>query len=422
MKKRIYRRMPVNDFQPETISHAALGGKLVFAIDVAKVDMVAAIAAADGRVLQTICWKAPDQNLAVLSILRSFRAAGITVEAVMEPSGTYGDVLCHQLEKDGFPVFMVSGKRTYDAKEIFDGVPSLHDAKAAAIIARLHADGLSTRLAVEVPERRQLKAALAILDLYQERYLQLVHRLESWLARHWPELPTLLELTSSSLMALLARIGGPADVAAHPAEATKLLRGISHRLIADDDVAAIVASANSSVGVPLVGLERDALMAIAEDAYRAHRAFATAKTKVAQLADTTPAATLVPVVGHTTAAAVFAEVGDARSFHCTRAFLKAMGLNLKEKSSGTVHGQIKITKRGPSRVRQLLWLAIFRWIQKDPIANAWYQRKKQRDGGRASRAAVALMRKLAKGLYHVGRGGTFDSSKLFDTSRLRVAT
>ena len=161
-------------------------------------------------------------------------------------------------------------------------------------------------------------------------------------------------------------------------------------------------------------------MAIAADAYRAHRAFATARTKVAQLADTTPAAMLAPVVGSTTAAAVFAEVGDARSFPCARAFLKAMGLNLKEKSSGTVQGQIKITKRGPSRVRQLLWLAVFRWIQDDPIANAWYQRKKQRDGGRASRAAVALMRKLAKGLYHVGRGGTFDSSKLFDTRRLQV--
>jgi hypothetical protein len=52
----------------------------------------------------------------------------------------------------------------------------------------------------------------------------------------------------------------------------------------------------------------------------------------------------------------------------------------------------------------------------------WYQRKKQRDGGRASRAAVALMRKMAKGLYHVGRGGTFDSSKLFDTRRLQVVT
>jgi hypothetical protein len=40
----------------------------------------------------------------------------------------------------------------------------------------------------------------------------------------------------------------------------------------------------------------------------------------------------------------------------------------------------------------------------------------------AARAAVALMRKLAKGLYHVGRGGTFDSSKLFDTRRLQVVT
>jgi hypothetical protein len=48
MKKRIYRRMPVNDFQPDSISLADLGGKLVFAIDIAKVDMVAAIAAADG--------------------------------------------------------------------------------------------------------------------------------------------------------------------------------------------------------------------------------------------------------------------------------------------------------------------------------------------------------------------------------------
>jgi transposase len=421
MKKRIYRRMPVNDFQLDSISHAALGGKLVFAIDVAKVDMVAALAGADGRVLNTICWKAPDENPTVLSILRGFRAAGVTVEAVMEPSGTYGDVLRHQLEQNGFPIFMVSGKRTHDAKEIFDGVPSLHDAKAAAIIARLHADGLSTLQSDEVPERRQLKAALAIMDLHQERYLQLVHRLESWLARHWPELPSLLDLTSSSLMALLARIGGPADVAAAPDQATKLLRGISHRLIADDKVAAVVASANTSVGVPMVGLERDALMAIADEAYDAHRAFTTAKTKVDKLAATTPAAALAPVVGHTTAAAIFAEVGDARSFSCTRAFLKAMGLNLKEKSSGTVHGQIKITKRGPSRVRQLLWLAIFRWIQDDPIANAWYQRKKQRDGGRASRAAVALMRKLAKGLYHVGRGGTFDSNKLFDTRRLQVA-
>ncbi|HJX63398.1 MAG TPA: hypothetical protein VJ860_05525 [Polyangia bacterium] len=79
-----------------------------------------------------------------------------------------------------------------------------------------------------------------------------------------------------------------------------------------------------------MGLERDALMAIAAEACHAHRAFTVAKTTVDRLSAQTPAAALAPVVGQTTAAGVFTEVGDARSFLCTRAFLKAMGLNLKE--------------------------------------------------------------------------------------------
>jgi hypothetical protein len=64
------------------------------------------------------------------------------------------------------------------------------------------------------------------------------------------------------------------------------------------------------VSVPLVGLERDALMAIADDAYRAHRAFTTAKTKVDQLAARSPAAALAPVVGHTTAGVVRASIDE----------------------------------------------------------------------------------------------------------------
>jgi hypothetical protein len=41
-------------------------------------------------------------------------------------------------------------------------------------------------------------------------------------------------------MALLARIGGPADVACNPNQATKLLRGISHRLLDDEKIATII--------------------------------------------------------------------------------------------------------------------------------------------------------------------------------------
>ena len=63
---------------------------------------------------------------------------------------------------------------------------------------------------------------------------------------------------------------------------------------------------------------------------------------------------------------------------------------------------------------------MFRWLQKDAVARAWYAEKIKRDGGRRARAVIALMRKFAQALFHVARGVPLDSSKLFDVSRLRL--
>ena len=101
---------------------------------------------------------------------------------------------------------------------------------------------------------------------------------------------------------------------------------------------------------------------------------------------------------------------------------KALGLNLKEKSSGKHQGALHITKRGPGVTRLFLYLAALRLVQRDPIVKAWYAKKVARQGGIAkNRAVVAVMRKLAKALWHVAGGVAFDSRKLFDVSRLRLA-
>lgn len=76
LKKRIYRKVPVNAFRPEPVLAADLGGRLVFAIDVAKVDMVAALATTKGEVVTIVSWKAPEENAAVLSILRCLPGQG----------------------------------------------------------------------------------------------------------------------------------------------------------------------------------------------------------------------------------------------------------------------------------------------------------------------------------------------------------
>jgi transposase len=421
MKKRSYRKISINQFQLETVIRLVPKGRLVFAVDVAKVDMVAAFADGRGQAVAFIAWKNPVENPLLLSLLGRLRDAGYELEAVMESSGTYGDVLRYQLLEAGVPVFRVGGKRTHDAKEIYDGVPSLHDAKCAAIIAKLHADGISAPWAAATTEKRNLRAAIDLMDLYQERYLQLVGRLESWLARHWPELPEMLELTSATLLALLGRIGGPAQVAAAPEKARALMRGMSHQLMEPAKIDRVVESAPRSAGVPMLDFERDTLMAIADEAQRSLRAFTSAKTSLEKLTLQTHAQRMAPAVGKTTAAVFATFVGDPTLFPSAAAYVKAFGMNLKEKSSGKFQGSLKITKRGSGRARQYLWLAVCRWVRQDPVARAWYEKKIARDAGRKSKAIVALMRKLAGALYHIGRGDPYDAAKLFALNNLEVA-
>ncbi|MBI4706198.1 MAG: hypothetical protein HY744_34310, partial [Deltaproteobacteria bacterium] len=42
-------------------------------------------------------------------------------------------------------LYVVSPKRVHDAAEVFDGVPSRHDPKAAVLLVRLHLQGVSRR-------------------------------------------------------------------------------------------------------------------------------------------------------------------------------------------------------------------------------------------------------------------------------------
>jgi transposase len=395
--------------------------RMVLAIDVAKEDMVAALTTERADVLVTLAWKHLDETPVLLGKLEELIQMGLALEAVMESTGTYGDVLRHQLKKAGIPVYQVSGKRVHDAMVVYDGVASLHDSKSSAIIAKLHLDGRSSVWQDRPQAERELKAAVATMDIYQVQYLRLIHQLESWLARHWPEVTRVVALTSATLLAVLARLGGPCDVAADPDATRKLMTGMSHRLMSAEKIEQVLQCAAHSVGLPLLAEERTGLMAIAAEAHRSLRAYKAAKRRMLELARGGASEAFAPAVGNATAAVLLTEVGDPRAYPSARAYLKAFGLNLKEKSSGKYQGRLRITKNGSGRARQYLWLAVFRWRKKDPIVQAWYAAKVKRDGGNKARAVVALMRKLVKALFHVARGAPMNTRKLFDVNHLRLA-
>jgi transposase len=119
------------------------------------------------------------------------------------------------------------------------------------------------------------------------------------------------------------------------------------------------------------------------------------------------------VVGIATACVLWTSTGDPRKYDSAAAYRKAMGLNLVERSSGTYQGRLRISKRGSARTRQWLYFAVLRLVQTCGV-RPWYEAKKARAEEDARRAVVAVMRKLALALHHVGvHNEEFQPRRLF---------
>jgi transposase len=174
----------------------------------------------------------------------------------------------------------------------------------------------------------------------------------------------------------------------------------------------VVQSAKTTLGVRQHAADVEQVRRVAGEALRLRKEVNSSKKRLAKRVEGHAGIQrLAAVVGPGTAAVSWVHLGDPSKFHCGRAYLKALGLNLKERSSGFFKGQLKITKRGPSRPRRWLYFAALRYSQK-PSIRAWYEFKKSRGPGHAKRALVALMRKLGLAMHQVSKGATFDEQAL----------
>lgn len=422
MSKRKYRATKIQDLDHTKLSAELGDGRVIVAIDVAKEDFYAAIVSEKGQVHQIVKWLHPVESRAFLALVDHLGGPK-RVEVVMEPSGVYGDAIRAALDQAGVAVFRVNPKRVHDAAEVYDGVPSLHDAKAATLIATLHLGGVSERWPLEPEHQRRLAAVLRILEVHEKEVRRNRNRLEGLLARHWPGASSIMSTDSATMLEVLIEFGGPAELVEREDEARKLMRRVGGQFLSQEKIDALIESAHSSLGVPQLEEELQLVSEIASEARRHQKAAKRARATVEKLALVEGSATeaMAPVVGKTTSAVLVAGVGDPTKFDCPSAYVKALGLNLKEKSSGKSKGGLHITKRGPGIARLFLYLAALRLIQRDRVVRAWYVKKVSRDAGRKQKALIALMRKLASALWHIARGAVFDSTKLFDVTRLRLA-
>jgi transposase len=402
MSSRAYRATGVNDVKWEQLALGKEGLGITLGVDVGKQYLWALCRWADSQFERPWRVRNPNEIPRLIALVEQMRV-GRKLVVAMESSGTYGDALRQALAEKGVAVQRVGGKAAHDYAEVFDGVPSQHDGKDAAVVADLAALGKGMPWDYQPADSWEQELTYWVEWMVAQRQMLTIWqgRLEGLLGRHWPEATQVLKLSSGTLLRVLKKYGDPKALAADP-EGAKVLARWGGSFLPPAKIARLLAGAGSSVGVRVGQWQARQIQEYAQQALAARQEANRAQRQLRRLAEGHAVLQAQgKVVGVPTACVLWTSTGDPRHYHAAGAYRKAMGLNLVERSSGEYKGRMRISKRGSARTRQWLFFAALRLVQKCGV-RPWYEAKKARDKGDARRAVVAVMRKLAVALYHVG--------------------
>jgi len=328
-----------------------------------------------------------------------------------EPTGSYWQGFVGRLVAAGVGVRVIAPRHTKHYKELLDNSPNKSDAKDAGVIAELTKRGHG--LLLRLPQGAY--ADLRALNEGYHRAMQRITALENQ-AREvafalFPELVAAIDPFSATGRVLWRATPTPAVwLAKRRSTRERLVRQASRGRLGAAFVAQLTEGARDSLGsteavAPRV---RQLSFLLAErDRWTGHQQALEAELS-ATLEACPEGASLasVPNLGRTSAARILGETGPLADFGNVQAVLKHAGLNLYASSSGKRTPErvgYRITKRGRSRLRHVLYFAALRLIQQGGIFYADYRRLVDANGVVKLRAVVAMMRKLLRVLTALAR-------------------
>jgi hypothetical protein len=200
MKSNAYRGTDVNRVDARQLTQRHPGQALIVGIDVGKFRLAAVGRWPDGQFERPWRVDNPEQVPALVRLLEE-RATQHPLTVALEPSGTYGDPLRQALQDAGVAVQRVSPKAAHDYAEVFDGVPSQHDGKDAAVVAELAALGKGQPWPYQPPSEWEQELAYGVewMDAQTHILAAWLGRVEALLSRHWPEATHVLKVSSATL-------------------------------------------------------------------------------------------------------------------------------------------------------------------------------------------------------------------------------
>lgn len=329
------------------------------------------------------------------------RACGLEEIIVgFESTGPYMEPLALFLRsKKGVRLVQVNPMHTKRLKELSGNSPLKTDRKDPKVIADIIE--LGHALTVVIPEGPA--AELRRLTQGRERTItsrsRLFNQLQCLLASFFPEfLQVMKDVTTASAQHLIKHHPTPQDIVNLGELAlAALLRKISRGKLKADRARALFEASGASVGIRD---GRDSMLQevrlIVDTIASYDRFIEGLEADMVRYLEQIPYSHVILSlrgIGPVTAAGLIGEVGDFTKFGTISEVLKLAGLDLYEVSSGKHKGKLRISKRGRSHMRKLLYLAALSAVRKGGVMHEWYQRALGR-GMIRTKALVAVSRKL----------------------------
>jgi len=383
------------------------------------------IAAVDiGKVKHTGYWRCPDgaeiKPFDFFNNGRGFqkfwdgicqaKKAHLIEEVVVgfESTGSYAEPLLHFLRKRGVRLVQVNPFHSKKLRELQGNSPSKTDQKDPKVIADIME--LGHALTVIIPEgaAAELRRLTNARERMIERRTVLFNQLQDLVFMIFPEfLEVMRGVKSRSSQYLLRTCPTPEEIIKKGLEdLTQELKKVSRGKLGRDRAEALYKVAWESVGIKegqkSIVLEITECLLLIEASERFIGGLE--KEMVDHLREVSYSRCILSIkgIGKVTAAGLIGEVGDFRQFHTLSEILKHAGLDLFEISSGKRKGKRRISKRGRSLLRKLLFFASINTVRKGGVMHEPYQRYLQR-GMPRNKALIAIARKLLKVIFALVR-------------------
>ena len=339
----------------------------------------------------------------------------------IEPTGHYWFTLGRYLREQGIKLVMVNPYAVKQTKELDDNDPTKNDGKDPKVIAKLVLDGRYSIPYVPTGAYADLRILSADRQRIVKEIGQIKNRFARWFAIYFPEYCEVFGSYESKSSMLLLRVAStPESIVALGVEGIcRIWKDAGIRAVGVKRATTLYETAKRSIGHDQGMSAAKLEMALLLEDYEAKAkqlAFVMAALE-STLREIPEADKLLAIkgIGIISVAGFLAEVGDLRRFESPKQIQKLAGLSLRENSSGKHKGQTTISRRGRSKLRQILFNTMIPLLATNEEFRSLHQYFTTRTVNplKKKQSAVALCGKLIRVFYAIMvHGVEYDGKKM----------